>query len=454
MKQLESSSSVDHNDNDVLVVVDHPPAIDQSVSSAAESSSTSLDVEMLTPTSTESTATKSDERLCNALSSIRHTLLRERNSRSANGVTEAHLIKELVAYLTYDHQPFVLSKAVRALADIAYSGTSTQMRHVVEAGAIPAFVRLLSSPLVDTNVVVQALGDIAFDEWRDLLIECGAVESLLVAFEHACNDTSKANILRTLDNLYRCKKPPQPSPPSLISMMERIFTMLVQHRLLYSDNVDVLSQTCWLLANLSSIELNNDTCILGAVVKSGLVPRLVELLNAHYKTELRITRAALRCIGNICTGTDAQTQIVIDAHLLPVLRHLLAHDEPDVQKEAAWTLSNICAGTHAQIQALVQSELVVQLVQVLKRQVLKPSVLLEVTWAIFNYTCHADATQMAHLIECDVIKPICKLLAADDVQLGHELLGALYRILHVASTRHDSFEGVLDKAGDRRPRQA
>jgi hypothetical protein len=43
----------------------------------------------------------------------------------------------------------------------------------------------------------------------------------------------------------------------------------------------------------------------------GVVPRLVELLNTHNKNEVGILSPALRCIGNIVTGSDDQTQVNI-----------------------------------------------------------------------------------------------------------------------------------------------
>lgn len=41
----------------------------------------------------------------------------------------------------------------------------------------------------------------------------------------------------------------------------------------------------------------------------GVVSRLIELLNLHHKSEVGILSPALRCIGNIVTGSDDQTQV-------------------------------------------------------------------------------------------------------------------------------------------------
>ncbi len=65
------------------------------------------------------------------------------------------------------------------------------------------------------------------------------------------------------------------------------------------------------------------------------------------------TQAALRVVGNITTGTDSQTQQIIDEGGLIKLKTLLKHDQAVMQKETCWALSNITAGTIDQKQVLM-----------------------------------------------------------------------------------------------------
>lgn len=75
---------------------------------------------------------------------------------------------------------------------------------------------------------------------------------------------------------------------------------------------------------------------------------------------------ALRSIGNIVSGSDLQTQAVIDAGVLNTLPQLMRHSKASVQKEAAWALSNIAAGPCKQIQQLITSGLLPPLVEQLR----------------------------------------------------------------------------------------
>ncbi len=65
---------------------------------------------------------------------------------------------------------------------------------------------------------------------------------------------------------------------------------------------------------------------------------------------LNVQSSALRAVGNIVTGDDQQTQLVLDAGVLPHLLSLLQSPKESIKKEACWTLSNITAGIQSQIQ--------------------------------------------------------------------------------------------------------
>lgn len=75
----------------------------------------------------------------------------------------------------------------------------------------------------------------------------------------------------------------------------------------------------------------------------------------------------MRAIGNIVTGTDEQTQAVLDSGALKKFPQLLRHKKANIQKEAAWTLSNITAGKDSQIQEVINAGLVPYVVDMLLR---------------------------------------------------------------------------------------
>lgn len=73
----------------------------------------------------------------------------------------------------------------------------------------------------------------------------------------------------------------------------------------------------------------------------------------HRHQEQNVVSAALRAIGNIVTGDDVQTQVVLNCSALPCLLHLLNSSKESIRKEACWTVSNIVAGNPQQIQVYI-----------------------------------------------------------------------------------------------------
>ena len=99
----------------------------------------------------------------------------------------------------------------------------------------------------------------------------------------------------------------------------------------------MLTDACWALSYLS--DGPNDK--IQAVIEAGVCRRLVELL-AHASP--KVQTPALRAVGNLVTGDDLQTQVVLNFGVLPKLLALLSSPRRAIRKEACWTTSNITAG--------------------------------------------------------------------------------------------------------------
>jgi importin subunit alpha-1 len=65
---------------------------------------------------------------------------------------------------------------------------------------------------------------------------------------------------------------------------------------------------------------------------------------------LNVVQASLRAVGNIVTGDDTQTQVILNCQVLNCLLPLLSSAKETIKKEACWTISNITAGNRLQIQ--------------------------------------------------------------------------------------------------------
>uniref|UniRef100_A0A2I2ZLR0 Importin subunit alpha n=1 Tax=Gorilla gorilla gorilla TaxID=9595 RepID=A0A2I2ZLR0_GORGO len=277
--------------------------------------------------------------------------------------------------------------------------------NIIWTGLIPKFVSFLSR--TDCRNIA---GDGLYGAVDPLLALLAVPDMSSLVCGYLCHLTWTLSILCCYKN---------PAPP--LDAVEQILSTLVW--LLHHDDPEVLADSCWAISYLT----DGPNKRIDMFLKTGVLPQLVKLLGA---SELPTVTPALRPIGNIVTGTDEKTHVVIDARALAVFPNLLINPKTNFQKEGTWTMSNITADPQDEIQQVVNHGLVPFLTMFSLRQILKTQK--EAVWAMTNHTSGGTVELAVYLIHCGIIKPLMNLLTSKDTKVILVILDAISNIFQVA----------------------
>ena len=340
-------------------------------------------------------------------------------------VIQSGVVPRLVQFLRMHQYDKIQFEAAWALTNIA-SGNAEHTAAVIRNGAVPALVSLLNSKSIEVREqAVWALGNIAGDspECRNLVLKHKALEYLIPLCQpQQITSKQQLGLIRnatwTLSNF--CRGKPQPHW-DYIRIALRALCSLLQ-----VQDDEILQDSCWAFSYLSDLDSSQDEVRIDAIVQSGALKSLIQLLG-HKNNSVK--HPALRAIGNIVTGSDNHTQQVINLGALPKLLNLLESDRPSIKKEACWTISNITAGTPEQIERVIEANIIQPLIKIMENE--KFDVQKEAAWAISNATAGGNPMQIRFLVNQGVIPKLCNLFSCEHARTILVCLEGIENILSI-----------------------
>ncbi len=358
-----------------------------------------------------------EEEILRGTRSIRRILSRESNP-PIDKVVQSNIVLHLVKLLECENIQF---EAAWVLTNIA-AGTSDHTKSVIQAGAVPAFVKMIqtSQKIENKGQAVWALGNIAGEstQTRDYVLSCGALGPLIENLKVSNNKSFLRNGTWFLSNLVRGK--PCPDFDQISGCLEPLY------RLLHLEDEEILGDACWAISYIS----DGEDYRIQAVVEAGFVPRLVKLIKSNNQT---IVTPALRAIGNIVTGNFEQTQAALNMGCLTAVCDIMKNSsDSNVLKECCWTISNITAGTAPQIQQVLESGAVPLLLHLMEEG--EFNVKKETAWTVSNAISGGSDEQVKYLMNEGFLKALVGLLSSHDCETVIMCLDGLSRVLEIGNT--------------------
>ncbi|GMH32493.1 hypothetical protein BSKO_00327 [Bryopsis sp. KO-2023] len=339
-------------------------------------------------------------------------------SKEPENIAAVHqmgLVPEFVRLLRSENRSLQLG-AAKALV-LVTSSTERHTRTVVDSGVIPHLIQLLRSS--DAQLAQQALwslGNIAGDNvfHREVLNKHGTIRAILGCMER--RDLSRDQIktaVWALSNVCRQK--------TAIELDVVVDCIPVLRALLLDDDPELLQDVCFTCSYLSE----GPGSRVQSFIDSRMCERLVPLL---WHKEPTVVYPVLRTISNMVSGTDDQTQAVVDCGVVRLLVGILKfHPGKRIVKEACWALSNITAGPWQQLQVVIDEDGFGELVRIARRG--PPDLKTEAIWAIGNALMGAGPDQIREIANMEVVRVMCDMLMSVDVTFLTLAVESLWSIL-------------------------
>ena len=321
--------------------------------------------------------------------------------------------------------------ATSILAIIA-SRSSEWAEKIVAAQAVPGLIELLSSPNESLRErVVQILGHM-IDAGNESAKECyrqGVLDYVLKSITPFASSSFVQCVSQIVVSLWKLRH--------ISFSMECLKKLLpVLSSFLTREDLDTLLHSTKIISSLA------DAGHIDPIIESGVIRQLVPFLN-HDEDKLKaITVYAL---GNIVTGTDKQTQAVLDEGVLKYFPELLLSKNEDLVKSGLWFLSNICAGNIQQIQAVIDAGLIPSIIKALGEEPCGNQK--EAAWAVFNISQGGTAEQIMFLVDNGLIPSLCHLLTLTNDQVLMAALGTTKNIIKLSGDRQMSVVQDIRKCG-------
>ncbi|KAL6073926.1 hypothetical protein QOT17_004619 [Balamuthia mandrillaris] len=379
-------------------------------------------------------------------------LCQDENQETVQQVLDADVLPRLLQSMSLqEDKPELTFESCWALSSMASCGSSSQLQALVERGALPTLINLLSSS--NPQLQEQACTAIGFiakagEQLRDHCLASGALDAVVASLTHCGQLSVLRQAAWTLSILCSHNLRDSASSPANWGFVKKALPTLC--RLLYSQDEEVLTDTTWALAYLTDERRANQ---LDEVTQAGVVRPLMQLAKTSRSTA--VLCPVVKILANFADGHDLHRQLLLNQGLLPLLSSsLLAHPKISIQVDAFRALANMATGNGDQLQAILDSNLWSCLVTSLEAggplvggTPVDPRVRKEIVRAIHNFASACHSSQLLRILSSSLIQALCDLLDFRNRAVEDTVLQTVLETLEHLLPAHEAVAELIESAG-------
>jgi len=213
-------------------------------------------------------------------------------------------------------------------------------------------------------------------------------------------------------------------------------------RLFCFGDKSILKDACWCISYFCDASDEQDERI-QLILDANFVPTLVSLVAGPTRNMIM---PALRALGNLCTGSNEQTQSVLACEtFLPTLVKLLStHQDTQIRRETCWILANIAACTQAQVEMLIRAGALETVWTMFQNKTEADVVKNEIRWIVCNAIRTGHKQTCRELADRGALDVICSTL---DNSSSGLVIGALESIQKILGCSHSAVKMFEDRGG-------
>ena len=336
----------------------------------------------------------------------------------------------LLRYLDLAYSPEIVEQASWTVCNLL-SGAHEYVENMVSIGMIPALIKIIHPDA--PNCIEHSLWGLAnlagdCQDFRNQILK----EGILGLMIELLNSNGTQVVLLRVIAWLMCNLCRGTTNYSMEIVEQMVF--IIKKITTMTHDPSCVAECLWGANYVGQGDNSQIECI----IRANLVSLAFKYLTPE--TPDHLLAPALRAAGCVATGSNDQTQLVINLGIIDKLLPLIKSPSNEIRKEVYWILSNIAVGTHRQINTLISHSIMSEAIKGLLET--DQNVFIEAGWFFSNLSKKCDLEQILALDDINILNYLKEAYRNQNAEFIKHMLELTITLLSAGRQLSDS-KGII-----------